>query len=466
MRTRWIAAAIATILWTAGSTAVSTQSLAGSWRSEGYGLYIEVSGSTLKAYEVTAISCLPSFTAERTNEDASGNMTFNVVGRPATYIVRSGGTSNHRLLHLNGAASDIVIRRIDSAPTACAQKIADTPLTNFDVFARTWAEQYGFFDLKKANWQAVITERRSSVSERTTPRELFQILRGMIEPFEDAHTSIRAEAIGESWSGGRKSATRLERADRARAFEVTEQKYLRSPLRSWCNGQIQYGRLDSGVAYLRLKSFLGYGAEPGFESGLTALEEALDTIFSDASSWRGLVMDVRINGGGSDPYGLAIASRLTASAYVAYSKQARSDPQDATRWTDPQPSEVRPSSRPSFHGSVVELTGIHSVSAAETFTQALMKRLPKVTRIGDNTQGVFSDVLGRQLPNGWRFGLPNERFVTDGKSYDGDGIAPDISVPVFPKTDLEAGRDGPLEKALELLGARRVSAAPPMGRRP
>jgi C-terminal processing protease CtpA/Prc len=123
---------------------------------------------------------------------------------------------------------------------------------------------------------------------------------------------------------------------------------------------------------------------------------------------------------------------------------------------------VRPSSRASFHGRVVELTGIHSVSAAETFTQALLKRSPQVRRVGENTQGVFSDVLERRLPNGWTFGLPNERFVTDGKSYDGAGIAPDLPVPVFPRSDLEAERDGALEKALELLGARRSPSALPM----
>jgi len=65
---------------------------------------------------------------------------------------------------------------------------------------------------------------------------------------------------------------------------------------------------------------------------------------------------------------------------------------------------------------------------------------------------VFSDVLSRRLPNGWAFGLPNERFVTDGKAYDGSGIAPDVPVPVFPRGVLDAGRDGALEKALELIG--------------
>jgi C-terminal processing protease CtpA/Prc len=103
---------------------------------------------------------------------------------------------------------------------------------------------------------------------------------------------------------------------------------------------------------------------------------------------------------------------------------------------------------------VVLLTGVLSISAAETFTQALMHRTPKVTRVGENTQGVFSDVLVRSLPNGWRFGLPNERFITDGKAWDGPGIPPDVEVPVFAEADLDAGRDVALAKAVELVSRK------------
>ncbi len=452
MLARRIAATMVTLL-AAASSGAGAPSLDGRWRSEGYGLFFEMSGATLNAYELTSISCIPSFTAERVADDASDGIPFKVVGQSGTFVLRSGGSPDRWLVHRNGAASDIVIRRVAAAPPPCTQRLADTPLNNFDVFVRTWAEQYGFFDLRKTDWRAIASRARARITERTTPRELFQILRGMIEPFEDAHTRIVAEAIGETFRGTRKNADWLEPADRPRAFAVTDQNYVRGPLTSFCNGQVQYGRLDSGVGYLRLKSFSGFGSDPGFESGSQALEAALDSIFADAPSWPGLVIDVRINGGGSDAWGLEIASRLTARPYVAYAKQARSDANDPARWSDPQPSEVRPSPRSSFHGPVVELIGIHSVSAAETFTQALLKRAPKVTRIGENTQGVFSDVLGRRLPNGWTFGLPNERFVTDGKSYDVNGIAPDVTVPVFPRADLDAGRDAALEKALEAISS-------------
>ena len=67
---------------------------------------------------------------------------------------------------------------------------------------------------------------------------------------------------------------------------------------------------------------------------------------------------------------------------------------------------------------------------------------------------MFSDVLGRTLPNGWEFGLPNELFLTeDGRYFDGPGIPPDIEVPVFRDADLEAGRDPALERAMAHLGA-------------
>ncbi|OLD62268.1 MAG: hypothetical protein AUI53_02140 [Acidobacteria bacterium 13_1_40CM_2_60_7] len=116
---------------------------------------------------------------------------------------------------------------------------------------------------------------------------------------------------------------------------------------------------------------------------------------------------------------------------------------------------VHVSQRPGFRGPVVLLTSADSVSAAETFTMAVLDRQPHVVRVGANTQGVFSDVLGRKLPNGWSFGLPNEIYLTkDGKAFDGPGVPPDIELPIFPAEDLANGRDSTLNKALELLAPR------------
>jgi C-terminal processing protease CtpA/Prc len=218
--------------------------------------------------------------------------------------------------------------------------------------------------------------------------------------------------------------------------------------------------LGDGLGYLRILSFSGYVKDGGFAEGQAALEAALDEIFADPPT-RGLVIDVRINFGGADPYGLAIASRLASREYLAYTKEARADALDRTRWTPGDPSLVAPSPRPGFRGPVVELIGPLTISAGETFTQALMGRVPRVLRLGEHTQGVFSDVLGRRLPNGWRFGLPNEVFRTpEGRTFDGPGIPPDLEIAVFADDDVTAGQDRALEKAVEILKAPAESTLP------
>jgi C-terminal processing protease CtpA/Prc len=292
---------------------------------------------------------------------------------------------------------------------------------------------------------------------------LFDILQFMIAPFHDAHTSISAPDLKRNFHVYREGTERITKGSPAdfrkkimpELLAVTERAYLDTPLRQYCNGRVFYGHVkDSGIGYLRILAFAGYAQQGGYAAGSEALESALDEIFSDPKL-KALVIDVRINFGGADPWGLAIASRLATHDYLAYTKVARTNPPESTRWTPPEPSTVRPSSRPGFHGPVVELTSAMTISAGETFTQALMGRTPHILRIGENTQGVFSDVLGRKLPNGWEFGLPNEIYRDEkGKTFDIVGIPPEVAVPVFADADVSAGKDPAMGKALEILNRK------------
>lgn len=425
--------------------------LSGFWISDGYGMMIQIVGdSVMTIDEVTAASCIRGGEARATAAPSGARAAFRLVEFPATFLILPDSGPDRLRVHFNGAASDIVVSRLSERLPVCDQPTPNTPKSNLEVFAGTWAEHYPFFDLKGADWGAIVERERATITDSTTPLQLFQTFKRMIEPLEDAHTGVFAESLKERFNGFRKGANRLQRDQFPKAYALTD-RYLDGPVKKFCEGQVEFATAGGNIGYLRLRSFSGYHSDGSFESGLVALEGALDTIFAEAGKWRGLLIDVRINGGGADPYGLAIASRLASAEYVAYAKQARSDPRDPAKWTAEQPSWVRPSDRPGFRGPVIELIGLHSVSAAETFTQALLGRVPKVTRVGANTQGVFSDVMGRRLPNGWRFGLPNERFVTNGVSYDGPGIPPDVAVAVFPQSDLGTGKDRSFERALALL---------------
>jgi len=430
-------------------------SAVGLWQTEGYGLVYDVRPDSVIGYEITKVSCIPTTRAVTSATPPAGAMgAFSPPGTPVTFVILPGKTPNDARVHLAFAASDMIIHRIDRKPTVCDAPTPNTPLSNFDVFAQTWAEQYGFFPEKKVDWPAIVAANRSRVTDATTPEQLFDILEGMISPLHDAHSFLGAPAIKKGFGGVRKTPSFIETRDGRDSAYALVSANLTSPLRRFCDGRVEFGMLGPDVGYLRIRGFSGYSKDGAYETGLAALEAALDTAFANTQGWKGLVIDVRINGGGADPYGLAIARRLTATPYTAYVKQARSDPADASKWTEAQPSVVQPSTRPSFRGPVIELTGVQSISAAETFTQALMDRKPKIIRVGETTQGVFSDVLGRTLPNGWRFGLANERFVTDGKSFDNVGIAPDVGVESFTPAARATGKDAAVEKALSMLHGR------------
>jgi hypothetical protein len=450
------------------ASSASTQSLDGVWRSQGYGYLFEIQGQGLRAFEVTARTCVPSFTAKRdTSSVPDQEATFRTADGDV-YFVRAGGLNDHRLLHNDGSASDIRIDRLPHRPVVCDQPAKNAPLDNFEVFTQTWAEHYISFDLKQTDWDKVVADNRQQVTSQTTPARLFEVFETMIKPFGDAHTFISAPKLKREFHGLRPGTDRVvidlvgnggfdkfRKRGMAKLLGVTEQAYLHGPLRKFCNGQLQYGHVDETTGYLRILSFSRYSDDGGYAKGLRGLEAALDEIFSDPTLHK-LVIDVRINFGGADPYGLSIASRLATSEYLAYTKQARADPGEHEKWTPGDSSLAQPTSRPSFRGPVVELTGPLTISAGETFTQALMGRTPYVTRIGENTQGVFSDVLVRRLPNGWIFGLPNEVYRTSaGTTFDGLGIPPDIKVPVFAAADVAAGKDPAMATAVQILLSKK-----------
>ncbi len=454
VRSTLLAAAVAAALGLAGADAGQGQGaspLDGVWRTQGYGLVARVHGDTLHVYQVTSVSCIPNPPLFRTRPPAGAEAAFSdSAGGAPQLLVLAGGSATRRVFHGEGSASSIVADRVAALPDRCgAPALADAPSV-FNVFWQTYAEQYAFFRLRGVDWPAMRERYRGRVAAGMPDDSLMAVLRAMIEPLRDAHTFVTEPQRRNGFQGSRPDPDPLDPATRRALNDSIATHYVRGGLRSWCNGRIAFGWLADSLGYLRISGFGGY-ATGGFQAQLATLRAALDTIFSGTRGMRGLVLDVRFNGGGSDVFGLEIAARLATVPYVAYAKAARADTAEASKLTPPQPDTVRPQ-EPGFRGRVVELISRYSVSAAETFTQALMSRRPAIQRIGENTQGVFSDVLVRRLPNGWLFGLPNELFLTAaGTSFDGTGIPPTIPAPIFPSAERARFHDAALERAVAVL---------------
>jgi hypothetical protein len=427
------------------------------WISDGYGLLVEVTNDKLRTLQLTSISCIPGWSAQRNNRDESKLLIF--IGYD-TVRLSDGSSSDEKRLHLDGTASDIILHRTIDRPVVCSQTADNSPQVNYAIFWQTFAEHYPFFELRKMDWMFADREFRSRINSATTPDLLFETLRQMIAPLRDAHTGIDATDIKKDFHGWRNDSNHLSDEDWKRAENLIASRYVHGGLRSFCNGRVQFGMLDHELGYLTITAFYGYAEGSTYKGELRALQLALDSIFQNANTLNGLVIDVRLNHGGDDPLGIEIASRFTDTRYLAYAKVARNNRTGPLHFTVPQQIWVEPSSRPGFRGNVVLLTGPDTVSAGETFVMALMGRKPCILRIGANTQGVFSDVLNRTLPNGWKFRLPNEIYLTaDGKAFDGTGLPPDVPVNFLTHEDLNLGRDAALEEAQTVLRGRRIKAA-------
>src|SRR5215472_11043985 len=168
------------------------QSLDGVWRSEGYGMVFKVHGAKLKSFEVTATTCVPGDPAQREDTSTAGREATFKTTDGDVFFIRGGGTTDQRLLHNVSSVSDVRIDRIAKLPATCEQPTPNAPQGNFEVFTRTWAENYILFDQQKADWGATVAANRAKITDKTRPAELFDILAGMIEPFHNLHTYIDA----------------------------------------------------------------------------------------------------------------------------------------------------------------------------------------------------------------------------------------------------------------------------------
>ncbi|MET9398352.1 S41 family peptidase [Kitasatospora sp. NPDC002965] len=433
--------------------------LAGAWQVDGYGTIVEFTGTALTTYDVTRISCTPGrVRAEQVGPPGPGGaVRFGSPGKAYGELTVTPDGRNRAVYKDDGASATKDLARLPGGlPALCRRPAPQDPFSAFDRFWATFEENYPFFAAKGIDWHAVGATQRARITAQTTDDDLQQIFVDMLRPLGDAHTALarkRADGGLGAVFAGQRPGTRepTDEVQELAAKAVAAQ--LIAPERTFGRGALGVGELPGGIGYLRVSAFDGYVDDGGYPAHAAELDRALDTLLARPGQLHGLVIDLRLNGGGSDELGLRIAARLTDRPYLAYRKVARNDPADPTRFTAPQHVPVRPAAATRFTGPVALLTAGSTVSAGETFTQALMERRPAAVRIGENTQGVFSDIMFKPVSDAFTAVLPNEKFLTRaGTTFDGPGIPPDIATPVFTDEELSLGRDSALTTARRVLG--------------
>lgn len=399
----------------------------GTWRSTGYGYVVRIENGNFTLSEISDAGILP--TEQGTIRGDYLYLEQQLIGK-----IYLSDDSDRATINLG-------IEEIHFTPVvdnALPPVIAETkdPVINFEVFWHSFEEQFALFGLTKANWHEIYRRYRPLIHANTTDRELFNILTAMIKPLNDGHTSIVDEISGRSFISGPKPAP-IWTENTAAFYKIIASSMDDGVLTSKADGLIQYGTVGGRIGYLNVSAFAGYTApEYGVDADRLTFEWYIDTIMAEIENLDALIIDIRFNRGGYDDLALALASRFTEQKRLAFSKRVRLG--SYKELSSPSEQYFEPAGTSFLNKPVILLTSKATMSAAEVFAMAMMQ-LDYVTLIGETTYGAFSNILGRSLPNGWSFGLSNQRYSSwEGIDYEHLGISPDIKI----RAQLRAIREG------------------------
>jgi len=213
-----------------------------------------------------------------------------------------------------------------------ATKYNSSPRDNFEALWRIMDENYCFFAFKDVDWDDVYDRYNLLVKDTMNQYELFDILGKMLAEVKDGHTNlISSFDMSRYWAWYEDYP--------ANFYKEIQDNYLGTDY-----------KIAGGMKYKRLADDqIGYVYYGSFSSGVG--ENNLDYMFAHFKECKGLIFDVRDNGGGSMLYSDRIASRFLEerilTGYTQYKKgNGHND------FTQPNPVYLSPSDRTSIPNSV------------------------------------------------------------------------------------------------------------------
>ncbi|MEZ5017145.1 MAG: S41 family peptidase [Flavipsychrobacter sp.] len=327
----------------------------------------------------------------------------------------------------------IVITAFVISLTSCEKAIfkkdgvSTSPRQNFDHLWKELDKRYAYFTYKKIDWNQAYTTYAGRVYEGMSEDSLFNVMGAMLNDLKDGHTNLVSP-----FNRSRFDITLLgpQNID----DRVITEYYLKGT--ALYSGPFTHAFMrNKEVGYIRFKSFPG-----------TVDDVQLDYIIDRYKDTKGLIFDIRQNGGGAINDAYQIVSRFITANKLVYQVQ---DKKGAGHEDFDQPKQyvLKASSKTKYLKKIVVLTDRGTYSSGSFFT-LMAKAISTMKVMGDTTGGGLGLPNGGQLPNGWTYRCSITRTLdVNGNNYE-NGIPPDVRVMVD-KARLAQGIDDVLEAALK-----------------
>ena len=312
------------------------------------------------------------------------------------------------------------------------EEFDNSPQGNLDALWKIIDEHYCFLDYKQQeyglDWQQVHQKYRQQVTGNINNEQLFEVLGNMLSELRDGHVNLSAaHDFARYWQWFENHPANFS--------DSLERRYLGTDYR--IASGLRYKVLDDNIGYIRYESF-----SDGIGSG--NLTEVLNYLLL----CRGLIIDIRNNGGGDLTNAEKFAARFTNEKTLVGYIQHKTGPGHHD-FSEKEPRYIEPAAALRWQKPVCVLTNRHVFSAANEFT-LYMKAMPNVKIVGDRTGGGAGMPFSSSLPNGWvvRFSaVPMYDALHQSTEF---GIVPDYPVELQFE-DVLRGEDTIIEYARKLL---------------
>ncbi len=303
------------------------------------------------------------------------------------------------------------------------------PLTNFDELWKSLEERYTYWDLKGIDRDSLHQVHRVGAFTANSRVELFLVFEGLLNSLRDGHTNLLAEFdYTRYWEP---FETRPENFDRGVLIRNYWGNYRIS-------GGLVYTVIDS-VGYLYIEDFSQAPSGFSLDYAISAFQQV---------GVKGVVVDLRSNGGGRLQNAINLISRFTPQNLLVARNRFKSGP-GPDDWSEADELQVEPGET-LWQGPVAVLTNRRCYSATN-FAAYGLSLLDNVTLIGDSTSGGGGFPISRELPIGWQYRFSGSRMVGP------DGWELELPLPPDIRQDNDpfqqaAGVDQILERALQEVG--------------
>lgn len=313
--------------------------------------------------------------------------------------------------------------------TLLPEEPGQDPLSNFNTLHQTIGDRYSFFEYKQIDWEALGQQYRRNIYSNMTDDSLFAVMDALLYQLRDGHVNLISPFnLNRNWEWYLNSPDNYNE-------DAVERFYLGD----------EY-RIAGGFTYALLEDSIGYMHYGSFSSTFSG--ETLDAIFKYFENTKGLILDLRHNGGGSLNNTFRLAGRFTNETKTALIQDEKTGPGPQDFGNTLQYS-IQPQGKNHYLKPVVLLTNARCYSATNTFT-ALTKSLDQFLHVGDTTGGGGGIPADYELPNGWNYRFSVSRsFLPNGFNIE-HGLPPDTAFDLDP-TELASGKDGYIDYALSTL---------------